>query len=677
MKPGAENSRGSLSVTRHPCTSCQRRKVRCDRRLPCTRCLTHGEECLQPDAQRAPRRSRQNQDSRIIERVRQLEASLGAVQGLVSQHYNVGREAQPLSSPSQPRLDQLDDSHGRLVVDNERSRYISGSAWANLADEVCDLKLLLNNSTLRDDEKKIQSVQYISNELLSSQEKTSDISSATTIRLQYLWLVYKRNVDPIMKVFHIPSMQKVVDDVLLNPSSTTSETDCLIAAIQFAAVTSMAEEQCMSVLKSSRQTLLGTFTHETQNALDACKFLTSHDLTTLQAFVIFLVCARRHEKPSTMWVSSGTAIRLAQSIGLHRDGSLMKLPILATEIRRRLWWQIRMLDVACAEDCGFLPTHVYGEDTRLPLNINDADINYDDLVSPVERQGYTEMTYSLIRFEICNRLHGFHSHDQKSSIGIFTGDKRLVEEQSKTLDDCKSVVEAKYFQHCSASVPVQKAALKTGQIMLLKLSLIVQYPLFQKLHGSISISADLKERLFLISCEIIELSQAHIHDIDTSMFSWMLQTYVHWHPVAYLLNYISTNPQGYPESRAWKAVESAMSSSHGVSTSANRAIWEPLRSIYEKAKSNSPRLTINDKTESIRDIFPRNGAIGESSIPALYTSQCSSLDTSSGAYSDYLSSMDFHPMITMDEFMVGTELDSDVAWWDPYQIEFTDGDIQY
>lgn len=98
-----------------------------------------------------------------------------------------------------------------------------------------------------------------------------------------------------------------------------------------------------------------------------------------------------------MWVASGIAIRLAQSIGLHRDGALMNLPILTTEIRRRVFWELRMIDLGCAEDCGFLPTHIYGADTRLPLNINDADINSETDLAPPEREGFTDMTYALIR----------------------------------------------------------------------------------------------------------------------------------------------------------------------------------------------------------------------------------------------------------------------------------------
>jgi hypothetical protein len=56
-----------------------------------------------------------------------------------------------------------------------------------------------------------------------------------------------------------------------------------------------------------------------------------------------------------------------------------------------------MLDLACAEDSGFLPTYIYGANTQLPLNINDEDISPASLVLPAPRKGFTKMTFALIR----------------------------------------------------------------------------------------------------------------------------------------------------------------------------------------------------------------------------------------------------------------------------------------
>jgi hypothetical protein len=98
-----------------------------------------------------------------------------------------------------------------------------------------------------------------------------------------------------------------------------------------------------------------------------------------------------------MWISSGIVLRLAQSLGLHHDGTKTGLSAFDTEIRRRFWWQIKMLDVSCAEDCGFCPTYIYSENTALPLNINDADICRESSSPPPERVDFTAMTFSLIR----------------------------------------------------------------------------------------------------------------------------------------------------------------------------------------------------------------------------------------------------------------------------------------
>ena len=90
-------------------------------------------------------------------------------------------------------------------------------------------------------------------------------------------------------------------------------------------------------------------------------------------------------------------LKVGQSLGLHRDGSVLKLSVFATEMRRRLWWYITELDVLVAEECGFPPSQIHRADARMPLNINDADISTTDTTPPVERSEFTELTWALIR----------------------------------------------------------------------------------------------------------------------------------------------------------------------------------------------------------------------------------------------------------------------------------------
>ena len=115
-------------------------------------------------------------------------------------------------------------------------------------------------------------------------------------------------------------------------------------------------------------------------------------------------------------------------------------------------------------------------------------------------------------------------------MGVFTGDIEQVQEQAKDLENCKLFIEEKYFNHCSISIPLQKTALNIGRLMFAKLFLIVQYPQIRSRTSSLP-----KSELFDASCNILEWTNELITDSETRPFSFLLQAYVHWHPVAFLL----------------------------------------------------------------------------------------------------------------------------------------------
>jgi hypothetical protein len=138
-----EDARGSLLDTattgsRHPCVSCQRRKVKCDRKSPCSRCLAYGQDCRQPETRRAPRRARRAVPGLVSEKLHQLEKSLDEVRAAVlsgkPKETSETAETAPIASEGQSQ--PLENSLGRLIIEDENSRYISSSSWANLADQV-------------------------------------------------------------------------------------------------------------------------------------------------------------------------------------------------------------------------------------------------------------------------------------------------------------------------------------------------------------------------------------------------------------------------------------------------------------------------------------------------------------------------------------------------------------
>lgn len=105
------------------------------------------------------------------------------------------------------------------------------------------------------------------------------------------------------------------------------------------------------------------------------------------------------------WILNGVVIRIAQKMGLHRDGELLGLKPFETEMRRRLWWQIIMVDAKYAMLSGLSHTLLpRGWDTKEPKNISDEDLGPSATEPIQDREGPTEMILVLIVYRIAKNL---------------------------------------------------------------------------------------------------------------------------------------------------------------------------------------------------------------------------------------------------------------------------------
>jgi len=96
----------------------------------------------------------------------------------------------------------------------------------------------------------------------------------------------------------------------------------------------------------------------------------------------------------------GLALRIAQGLGLHRDGDGQAFSAFEGEIRRRLWWQILALDVKTSEDRGSEPILAETSlNTLMPRNLNDEEFKYDSQHPMDVRTGPTEITLCLLTMD--------------------------------------------------------------------------------------------------------------------------------------------------------------------------------------------------------------------------------------------------------------------------------------
>lgn len=165
---------------------------------------------------------------------------------------------------------------------------------------------------------------------------------------------------------------------------------------------------------------------------------------------------------------TGTAIRLAECMGLHRDGTHYGLPPVEIHVRRLVWYQLCFLDLRTCEATGPRP-QIRGDefDTKFPLNVDDRDL--ESTHPPVEdAERWTDATFSRMRFE-CNEMHRFIWQERPK-----------VEAKKSTLTSLLGKVkhfwdatERKYLPMFDNKIPIQCMALLTYRALTYKMNIMV------------------------------------------------------------------------------------------------------------------------------------------------------------------------------------------------------------
>ncbi|RMY26754.1 hypothetical protein D0865_16190, partial [Hortaea werneckii] len=223
-----------------------------------------------------------------------------------------------------------------------------------------------------------------------------------------LWEVFTTHVEPITKTFHLPTAQTMIQEAASSPGTTSKTTECLVFSVYFFAVVAMSEGECLQLTGQTQQTLWSRYHDATRQALVNAHFLRTTEKNVLQAYTLFLLAARSHYDTRTFWILTGVAIRIAQRLGLHRDGSEFGLKPFDAEMRRRLFWQLLPLEGMAAQMCGGAMALPYDWNTHEPSNLNDSDL-YPGMSSlPPNREGATDMILPRVRAE----MGKFHARER-------------------------------------------------------------------------------------------------------------------------------------------------------------------------------------------------------------------------------------------------------------------------
>jgi len=244
-----------------------------------------------------------------------------------------------------------------------------------------------------------------------------------------------------------------------------------------------------------------------------------------------------------------------------------------------------VLDTRASEDHGSDPSITeFSYDTRFPLSIDDDDLDPAATEPPVERKGVSEMTFCLIRYEICNLSRKLTYIPPGPVPCKVSGQMLTLEQKEKLVRDCADHLEATYLQYCEDAGPLYWVAATVARLIIAKMSLVIYHPLTLPGKPS-SLSDDIKDRLFISSIEIIEYSRILESEATTKKWGWLFHTYIQWHAIAFILGELCVRSNSAVVERAWRAVDLVFSDWPGVAPHGKTGmLWKPMRRLFVKAR---------------------------------------------------------------------------------------------
>lgn len=74
--------------------------------------------------------------------------------------------------------------------------------------------------------------------------------------ISFLWLKYLENIDRVLKIFHTPSVQKLVMEAIGVRHKLDAASDAMLFSIYYATVVGLSVSECKAELGEERQVLL-------------------------------------------------------------------------------------------------------------------------------------------------------------------------------------------------------------------------------------------------------------------------------------------------------------------------------------------------------------------------------------------------------------------------------------
>jgi hypothetical protein len=218
-------------------------------------------------------------------------------------------------------------------------------------------------------------------------------------------------------------------------------------------------------------------------------------------------------------------------------------------------------------------------DTKLPLNINDADIELNAVQMPTEREGITDMTFPLVSAEIMEISKQMMTRGTKDGL-------LGMEEQSRLINEMYQKLDRRYLRYSVESGNIAYwVIVNVTRLVMAKMTLFVYLPLLFSSPNE-QFSEEIRNKLLVAAIEVAEYNHALNAEHAARHWRWIYQTYTHWHSIVYILIEASRRPWSPIVERAWMALQSEWLIPTQSHMNKDLRVWIPLRKLTAKARKH-------------------------------------------------------------------------------------------
>jgi hypothetical protein len=253
------------------------------------------------------------------------------------------------------------------------------------------------------------------------------------------------------------------------------------------------------------------------------------------------------------------------------------------EMRRRLFWQIIVLDTYYSESRGSVPMlNEYMFNTKCPLNISDEQLSPVSGIIGNEQEGWTEMSFSRLSQDASVTVQRFILSNPRN--------KKLVEETEAAFEAREAMIRerchllhARYIQYSGVGLPILWYCEETARVIIYRLWLLLQRPILVLRPQTLKPAP--RDEILAAAVSFIEIA----HEMETNpaneQWIWYLRGYVPWYPIAVVLAELCIQTKGWLVDRSWAVIATIFDRwSERVADSKHGGLWRPIRKLLEKAR---------------------------------------------------------------------------------------------